>query len=315
MREVIVTGATSMLGAAVVRECVKNGVHVYAVVRPRSEKLNRLPDSRLVTLVETELEDYGSLAGKIRKQCDVLYHFAWGGQLTEEEKRRPLRKMNQVEYNMRNIGYTLEALKAAAALGCRKFIGAGSQAEYGVQPPDVQVDGSTMPNPVTAYGTAKYAAGKAAMLKAGELGMDCIWVRIYSVYGEYDRESTMLTYAIRKLLCGEKAEFTWARQLWDYLYSGDAGRAYYLIGEVSGGSKVYRLASGESRPLYEYIEAVKRLTGSRSELVYGVIPEPGQPVNLNVTIGDLTADTGFVPRISFEEGIRRLISSLKKEKG
>lgn len=79
MREVIVTGATSMLGAAVVRECVKNGVHVYAVVRPRSEKLNRLPDSRLVTLVESELEGYGSLAGKIRKQCDVLYHFAWGG--------------------------------------------------------------------------------------------------------------------------------------------------------------------------------------------------------------------------------------------
>ena len=41
----------------------------------------------------------------------------------------------------------------------------------------------------------------------------------------------MIASGLRKMLKGEKQSLPFAEQRWDYLYSKDAGRAYYLIGE------------------------------------------------------------------------------------
>ena len=43
MQRIIVTGATSMIGVALIEECIKHGTEVYAVVREGSEKRSRLP--------------------------------------------------------------------------------------------------------------------------------------------------------------------------------------------------------------------------------------------------------------------------------
>ena len=44
MQRIIVTGATSMIGVALIEECIKHGTEVYAVVREGSKKRSRLPD-------------------------------------------------------------------------------------------------------------------------------------------------------------------------------------------------------------------------------------------------------------------------------
>ena len=44
MKRVVVTGATSMIGVALIKECIKNGVEVLAIVRRQSVNLNRLPE-------------------------------------------------------------------------------------------------------------------------------------------------------------------------------------------------------------------------------------------------------------------------------
>ena len=42
--------------------------------------------------------------------------------------------------------------------------------------------------------------------------------------------------------------------MWDYLYSKDAGKAFYLLGEKGINGKVYCIGGGEARPLKDYIE-------------------------------------------------------------
>ena len=86
-------------------------------------------------------------------------------------------------------------------------------------------------HPTTPYGASKLAANQLSFMLCKELGMEWIWPRIFSVYGIYEKETTMIASGLRKMLKGEKTEFTPAEQRWDYLYSKDAGRAYYLIGE------------------------------------------------------------------------------------
>ena len=146
-----------------------------------------------------------------------------------------------------------------------------------------------------------------------ELGMECIWPRIFSVYGIYEKETTMIASGLRKMLRGEPTEFTPAMQRWDYLYSKDAGRAYYLIGEKGRDGAVYCIGSGEAHPLKEYILKMAELTGAE-ETGIGARPYPqGAVMNLCADTESLQRDTGFVPEYTFEEGIRETITWIRSQ--
>lgn len=291
-----------MIGAALIKECIKKGIEVYAVVRASSGKKMRLPESEKLHMVDCSLEELGALSQKITEKCDTFYHIAWGN--TGENRN------SSTELQSRNIAYTLAAVKTAHALGCRRFIGAGSQAEYG--PMDVDKISPDSPvNPTTPYGAAKLASGQLVQMFCKELGMECIWPRIFSVYGIYEKETTMVASGLRKMLAGEKTSFTPALQRWDYLFSADAGRAYYLIGEKGKDGAVYCVGSGKAAPLKDYIEIMAELTGAE-ETGIGARPYPaGAVMNLCADISSLTADTGFVPEYTFREGIRETITWLK----
>ena len=55
MQRIIVTGATSMIGTALIKECIKKGIEVYAVVRAFSGKKMRLPQSEKLDRKSTRL--------------------------------------------------------------------------------------------------------------------------------------------------------------------------------------------------------------------------------------------------------------------
>ena len=302
MKKIVVTGATSMIGSALIEECVKHDIEVYAVLRSASGKQDRLPDSSLVHLIDSSLETLEELPELIPQGCDTFYHIAWGN--TGENRNR------STELQSRNIGYTLAAVRAANALGCKRFIGAGSQAEYG--PMDVErISPDSPTNPSTPYGASKLASGHLAGMLCRELGMECIWPRIFSVYGIHEKETTMIASGLRRMLKGEPTEFTPAMQRWDYLYSKDAGRAYYLIGEKGRDKAVYCIGSGEAHPLREYILKMAELTGAE-ETGIGVRPYPqGAVMNLCADTESLKRDTGFVPEYTFEEGIRETIDWIR----
>ena len=218
MKRIVVTGATSMIGTALIEECIRHNIEVYAVVRAGSSKTKRLPESARIHQIECELEKLEELPAKITGECDTFFHIAWGN--TGENRN------SSTEQQSRNVFYTLKAVRAAHAMGCKRFIGAGSQAEYG--PMDVPRIAPDSPvHPTTPYGASKLAANQLSSMLCKELGMEWIWPRIFSVYGIYEKETTMIASGLRKMLKGEKTEFTPAEQRWDYLYSKDAGRAYY----------------------------------------------------------------------------------------
>ena len=302
MKRIVVTGATSMIGVALIEECLRHDIEIYAVVRSSSGKAGRLPFSDKIHLTDCSLEDLSDLPGRIPGGCDTFYHIAWGN--TGEARNK------STELQSRNIFYTLQAVRAAAELGCRRFIGAGSQAEYG--PMDVEKISPDSPvNPSTPYGASKLAAGHLAGMLCRELGMECIWPRIFSVYGKYEKETTMVASGLRKMLAGEPTEFTPAMQRWDYLYSRDAGRAFYLIGEKGKGGSVYCVGSGLARPLKEYIKEMAALTGAGKPGIGAKPYPPGAVMNLCADIGTLTGDTGFIPEYTFEQGIRETIEWIK----
>ena len=78
MERVIITGATGMIGAALTRVCVESGVRVVAVVRPNSARLDCLPISPLVEIVECALAELAQLPKRMEGKADAFFHLGWG---------------------------------------------------------------------------------------------------------------------------------------------------------------------------------------------------------------------------------------------
>ena len=307
MNKIIVTGATSMIGVSIIEACLENNVSIiYAVVRSNTNRLHRIPKDSRIHIIRCNIDEYENLPKLIKDDCDVFYHIAWSATGSNRN--------NDVVEQSKNIEYTLEALKSAKKLNCKKFIGAGSQAEYGKL--DIEKISEISPiNPVQSYGIAKYAAGKLGLNLAKKLEIDFIWVRIFSVYGPYDKSSTKIASTMQKLMNNEPTSFTLGEQRWDYLYSSDAGNAFYLIGEKSIGNNVYCLGSGEARQLKEYIITIGNIVNPNSKLGIGDIPYFEETVmNLCADVTKLKNDTGWYPTVTFEEGIKNIIEYINREK-
>ena len=293
----LVTGASSMIGAALVKALLEEGVRVTAVVRPGSGKLSNLPENAPgLQVIPCDISELSTLPEGTQ---DAFFHFMWKGTIGSGR--------NDVALQEENVHYTLDAVRKAKACGCSVFIGAGSQAEYG--PKNEALTEETPLSPVTAYGKAKRKAEDLSRRLAGTIGLDHIFVRILSVYGPGDNPQTMIMQAINSLTHGETPSFTPAEQLWDYLYVEDAAVAFRKLAVYGKSGEAYVLGSGTARPLKEYIYALRDAVDPALPVGIGVLPyAEGQIMNLQADIGKLTKDTGFMPGIPFEEGIRMTVS-------
>ena len=296
MKKIIVTGATGCVGSAVVRRALARDMAVTCIVHQGSRRLDNLPADERVKVVECNLSDYHAL--RLEGIYDAFIHLAW-------EKTFGASR-DDAETQTRNIQYTLDACQLASRCGCQVFVGAGSQAEYGVQTgpltPDLPV------SPESGYGIAKYAAGKLSAMFCRHLGLRHNWVRILSVYGPNDGENTLISYVIRELTAGRSPELTKCEQTWDYLYADDAADGILAIAEHGVDGRPYPLGSGNGRQLSEYIEDIRQQIAPTVTVRYGAKPYyPHQPMYLLADISALTADTGWKPQYTFSEGIRKTI--------
>lgn len=301
MRKAVITGATGAVGSALVKYLTDQNIEVLVIIHRESKRIKNIPQSPLVRIMYCSLEDMLNLdLSHCDTDYDVFYHFAWDGGKYRDD----------FGCNMQNLKYTLNSIELAKRLGCKRYIGAGSQAEYGIQ--NKALNAETLPLPETPFGAAKLLAGIIGQKRAKELGIEYIWVRILSVYGPNDGEQTLISSLIRNLLAGKSQKLTKCEQLWDFLYSEDAAVAMKLIGEKGIAGKIYTLGSGNARPLIEYIDIVREQVNKDAKLEIGSIPyATNQVMYLCADISELTKDTGFVPEISFTEGIKKTLQWIK----
>lgn len=302
-RSAIITGATSMVGAACVQACLTQGIEVCALVRPGSSRLERLPSHEKLTLVECAIDQYKSVRLP-KENYDLFFHLAWGA-TSHETRVIP-------EAQAKNVLCAIEAVKLAARYGCERFVGAGSQAEYG--PAETRLGPDSPVHPVNAYGVAKNAAQMLCRIECERNNISFGWARIFSIYGPHDNKGTLVDSLIDHLENKQRMPLSSCEQPWDYLYSDDCGRALCLIGEKGKPGAIYCVASGESRPLKWFVQSIGELYGVNLLPDMGRLTLSSKPQGLQADITTLMADTGFQPEVEFAEGIRRTIEYKQRKK-
>lgn len=303
MKRAIITGATSMIGVALVNKLLEENVEMLLFVR-KSSRVDRIPKSDLISIEYCDMDDYRSINKIDDKKYDVFYHFAWMGTTGVDR--------NDMYMQSNNIRYSLDAVNLANKFGCKVFIGAGSQAEYGNV--DCDMDSDTPTNPSSGYGIAKLCAGQMTRNLCNKLNIKHIWTRILSVYGPYDNENSLIMYTIKSISSGDILRLTKCDQIWDYIYSKDVANIFYLLYEKGKNNKNYVIGNGAKESLRSYVEKIRNIINPDYQIEYGKIPYyDNQCMYLSANIDSLVNDLNYKMTYTFEKGISELYEWYTKQ--
>ncbi len=296
LKRAIVTGGNGFIGSHLVKNLLNNGYDVTVILRDQASNTDRLKDLG-INIVYCDNKQITTLPERVEnKVFDLFFHFAWEGVSGDARK--------DINVQFDNIRSTVDAVVSAKALGCQRFIGAGS-----IMEDESLYLCETAGKPLPAqylYGSAKLSAHMLSKTKASEVGIDFLWTKITNTYGPGEISPRFINTTIRKILNAERLEFTAGTQNYDFVYIDDVAEAFRLVAENGKNNTSYVVGSGNARPLRKYVELLHDTLETNQELHFGDIPFQG--VNLDLSCFDpssLFLDTGYRPKIKFEEGIQR----------
>lgn len=263
---VLITGITSFLGLYTAKLLLQEGHEVIGAVRPGSRRvqeldahgINAYPTYRTVHLDLSELPEaelgeahYAEVLGDTAPLIDAWIHFAWDGVGSAGR--------SDTNIQIENIQNAKKAYLYAKLLGARKFLFAGSQAEYGI-------GNHRVPMPVSPYGKAKLSFGRWATEQSllseiyDDAPMQFIHMRIYSVYGNGDHETSLVNTVLRAALRHEAITLGPCEQRWNYLEVHDLARAIHiLLRSEDTRTGIYDIAGSDSRMLKKYVIAMNAI--------------------------------------------------------
>lgn len=302
MKYAFVTGASGFVGKALVRELLSHNIEVYAFMRKGSAQ--RYIEHPLLHVIAGDMDDIATLTHQTFPNIDVFYHLAWSG-VAGTERSRP-------ELQLQNAQWTVDALRTAKVLGCRRFLCTGSIMEYEALN-ETYMHGVCRGNGCV-YGGGKVAAHIMCMRLAEELGIEFIWPIITNAYGPGEYSLRLVSSTVQKCIRKEPPRFTSGTQNYDFVYIDDVAQALRLIGEKGKPFHEYLIGSSQARTLKEFLLEMQAEIAPDICFQFGDLPYKG--INLPLERFDCSVterDTGFRAKVSFAEGCRRTMVWWKKQ--
>jgi nucleoside-diphosphate-sugar epimerase len=292
MKRVIVTGASGFIGRHALAPLVDRGFDVHAV-----STRTRAGDTSAITWYQANLlhpPDVARLIDAVRPTH--LLHFAWfavPGQFWTSPE------------NLRWVQASLELLQAFEGAGGRRFVGAGSCAEYGVSDTDCD-ERHTVLEPSTLYGTCKHAF-HIVVERFAETRLSAAWGRIFHLYGPDEHPDRLVPSVIGALLDGRPALCTAGTQVRDFLHVEDVAAAFVnlLDSPVCG---PVNIASGAPVSVAEVVTKIGRYLDRESMIQLGARAIPAHdPPRLTADISRLRDEVCWSPSITLDRGLSETI--------
>lgn len=303
MNKVVITGANGFIGSHLAMHLAAQGYLVVALVA-KGFPYDFLLDKDGITCLEFTFDELPELNHHpALKDAKLIYHLAWAGVSTTYK--------NDALTQAQNIQFGIKVLDFAHANDIPRIIVPGSASEYACG--QGVIDGRNAPAPSDLYSASKVATRMVCQTYARQLGIEFIWTAITSIYGPGRNDNNLISYAIKTLLQGQKPSFTGLEQQWDYLYIDDLMAALQAIGERGKDGKIYPIGSGEHQQMCKYVEILRDKIDPTLPLGIGDMPYKNATIdNQILDISELTADTGFTPQYTFDQGIELTIDYFKR---
>ena len=297
MKKVLITGANGFIGSSLIKKMIANNIEVVAVDITFAG--NRLPDSNLITKVESGVE--AALAEKIPAgEYDAFYHLAWKG-VNGAEKADP-------SVQIANIQMAVDCANICKQLNVKKLLCAGTVAENATfsLPELAKTSGGMM------YGVAKHACRLILEDYCKNIGQQFVWMQFSNIYGVGNKTGNLVSYTLGELLAGKEATFGPALQPYDFIYVDDLIEAVYRLGANDTKKSFSYIGSGSPRILKDYLLRIGELAGCADKVGIGIRPDDGIKYTMDMFCNkDLVETIGEYVCTSFVDGIEKTIEWLK----
>jgi len=320
--KVLITGGTGFIGSRLALKCLEQGIVVRVLGQENNtaESENRkLIEARGGEVVLASVTDKARVP-ELLAGIDIVYHLA----AAQHEANVPDQRFWDV-----NITGTKYLLEASVNTGVKRFVYGSTIGVYGVALDGVITERSPL-RPDNIYGITKLEAEKLVLAHQGKLPI--VIIRISETYGPGDRRLLKLFKAIKKkvfFMIGN------GKNMHHLIYIDDLIRGLFLAASSDQApGKIYLLAGKEAVPTREMVQIIARQLGTTLPRVHvplfplwvvaTVMEFLLRPLGIQpplhrrrmdffkksfvFTQNDANRELNFVPRYSFEDGVKETIS-------
>lgn len=289
-KRILVLGNTSLISTAVISKLKSEGYIIDAAGRKASE------DKTINFLKWDIFDENKKILSLLKNEYDTIVVSAWTG--------NEVNQRNNLEINMKCaelLKTQIENIVNKCVI--KQIILMGSQAEYGEAFGKVDENYKVDRNTLSAYGKAKLFLYESLKNNL-DSSIIITELRFHSVYGYHPTKKQMLSDIMEKIFFNQDVVFySDGKHNCDYIEVSDAAEAVYdaIITKSNG---IYNINSFEQKKFFEYINKMKFVSKSKSNIIYGSKKEK----DLSFDVSKANQRLNWIQKVSFEDGISDMYS-------
>jgi dTDP-glucose 4,6-dehydratase len=304
----LVTGGAGFLGSHLCEALLTKGMRVICVDNLDTgnlQNIEHIRDNGFVFLNHDVTQKT-----EIDESVDFVFHLASPASPIDYA-RLPLHTLKVASYGTHNA-LGLAKFKRA------RFLLASTSEVYGdplIHPQPESYWGNVNPiGPRGVYDEAKRYAEALTMAYHRQQGVDTCIVRIFNTYGSRMRpfDGRAIPTFVRQAIADKPLTvFGDGSQTRSFCFVDDLVRGLILLAE-SGEHEPVNIGNPNEMTLLELAQTVVKVTGSKSEIVFEALPVDDPQVR-KPDITRARELLGWEPQVELEEGLERLLESLRRQ--
>lgn len=287
----LVTGGTGFIGAAVVRLALARGHRVAALARtPRPDEAGGALQWLPGTMESPPWELIEHFAP------DSCLHSAWiaePGVYLES----PL--------NEDHLRWSVDFFRRLAALGVPHALGLGTCIEYRITGEPLREDGPL--EPTFLYARCKDALRRTVETEVAGDGFRFAWGRVFYPYGPGEHPARLCSALARKLRTSETLDLKTPDSTKDYIFIDDLAAAILAVIEHRLSGPV-NLGTGEGATVRDIAHTIGRLLGKEHLVGESATPAPDPLYHVVADAHRLRDECAWRPAHTLENGLRAMLA-------
>ena len=285
---IFVTGANGFIGKYVVAELLSQKQQVLCLVRDVNI-YRRIGNEELI---EGNLGTLGYLESQLREaQVDTCIHLAWEG-IPDYS----------YETSYRNLDYGLQLLNTCKNIGVQNLVITGSCWEY--ENPTGCITTGQQVSCENAFKAAKNSLRMMAHAFCKENKIHFNWMRLFYVYGQGQREGSLIPYIIRSFKQGVKPQLNGAYNENDFVYVQDVAKAIVKVSLKHDYPEILNVGSGKAIRVLDIVKEVAtqyHIQISESDYIYH------KGISFYANPEEMQKEFNWNSKITLSEGIQKIL--------
>ncbi len=304
--KLLVTGGAGFIGSCFVRHILKKHPD-YKIINLDAltycgniENLKDIESNPNYTFVYGNLCDR-KLVRELIPQVDCVVNFAAESHVDNSIKTPEI-------FIETNVQGTLNLLQACKELGIERFLQVSTDEVYGTLGKDGYFYETTPLAPNSPYSASKASADLLVRAYHETFGLPVLNTRCSNNYGPYQYPEKLIPFFISKLLKGEKVPvYGDGLNVRDWLYVYDHCEAIDVVLHKGKIGEVYNIGGHNEKTNLEITHLILDAMGKDESSIEYVQDRLGHDRRYAISNDKVTAELGWKPSITFEEGIKLTI--------